>query len=103
MNAIGGVAPYTFDIGNGVTNNNIFTNLSIGNYSVTVTDDNGCQEIDDITIEGANSPSLLLGEVFSETCNQMNGAISMIGSGGEMPYTYDFGNGREVTRAVMSL
>ncbi|MFK8006552.1 MAG: PKD domain-containing protein [Saprospiraceae bacterium] len=103
VNATGGVAPYSFDIGSGTTNNNIFTNLSIGNYIVTVTDDNGCQAVDDITIEGANSPSLILGEAFNETCSQMNGAISMIGSGGEMPYTYDFGNGPTSSNVVMNL
>lgn len=103
VNATGGVTPYTFDIGNGASNNNIFTNLSIGNYVITVTDSNGCQEIDDITIEGASTPSLLLGDAFNETCNQMNGAISMIGSGGEMPYTYDFGNGPSASSVAMNL
>ena len=103
VNAIGGVAPYSFDLGNGATNNNIFTNLSIGNYVVTVTDNNSCQAIDDITIEGANSPSLLLGDAFNETCNQMNGAISVIGFGGEMPYTYDFGNGPSSSNVAMNL
>ncbi len=103
VNVTGGVAPYNFDIGNGVTSNNIFTNLGVGNYVVTVTDDNGCQAIDDITIEGASSPSLLLGEAFNETCSQMNGAISVIGSGGEMPYTYDFGNGPSSSNVAMNL
>ncbi len=103
VNAIGGVAPYTFDIGNGASTNNTFTNLSVGNYVVTVTDNNGCQEVDDITIEGANTPSLLLGDAFNETCNQMNGAISVIGIGGEMPYTYDFGFGPSSSNVVMNL
>jgi PKD repeat protein len=103
VNVTGGVAPYLFDLGSGGTSNNVFTNLSVGNYVVTVTDDNGCQEIDDITIEGANTPSLLLGDAFNETCNQMNGAISMIGSGGEMPYTYDFGNGPSNSNVALNL
>ncbi|MFK7773366.1 MAG: PKD domain-containing protein [Saprospiraceae bacterium] len=103
VNTTGGTTPYSFDIGNGPTNNNIFTNLSNGNYIITVTDNDGCQAIDDITIEGTNAPSLLLGDAFNETCNQMNGAISVIASGGEMPYTYNFGNGTTSNNVAMNL
>lgn len=99
----GGTSPYSFDIGNGMTSNNIFTGLSVGSYSVTVTDVNGCQAIDGIAIEGADFPSLLLGDAFNETCNQMNGAISMIGTGGEMPYTYDFGFGASNSNVATNL
>jgi len=103
VNATDGVAPYSFDIGNGVTNNNTFTNLNAGNYVVTVTDNMGCQAIGDITVEGANSPSLSVGDTFNETCNQINGAISVIGSGGNMPYTYNFGNGPSSSNVAMNL
>jgi gliding motility-associated-like protein len=38
----GGQPPYQYDIGSGPQNSNIFTDLPLGNYTVTVTDANGC-------------------------------------------------------------
>jgi gliding motility-associated-like protein len=38
----GGQAPYQYDIGNGPQNSNVFTNVPLGNYTVSVTDANGC-------------------------------------------------------------
>jgi gliding motility-associated-like protein len=38
----GGQAPYLYDIGNGPQSSNVFTGLSVGTYTVNVTDANGC-------------------------------------------------------------
>ena len=38
----GGLAPYQFDIGSGPQSSNVFTEVPLGNYTVSVTDANGC-------------------------------------------------------------
>ena len=38
----GGQEPYSYDIGNGPQSSNVFTDVPLGNYTVTVTDANGC-------------------------------------------------------------
>ena len=47
-----GVAPFTYSIDGGVTTqeNPLFSNLSAGDYSIIVTDGNGCHETMDITV-----------------------------------------------------
>jgi len=40
----GGVAPYTYNIGGAAQTSNYFYNLVVGNYTATVTDNNGCTE-----------------------------------------------------------
>ncbi len=48
---IGTNAPYTYQWSNGQTTPTA-TNLSAGNYTVTVTDNNGCQCVSNVTIDG---------------------------------------------------
>ena len=57
VSVIGGLAPYTFDIGNGTTFNNTFTNLAEGIYQVTITDFAGCTANMIVTIGGSNLPA----------------------------------------------
>lgn len=43
VNANGGVAPYTYQLNNGIyQSSNLFNNLSVGNYTISVKDANGC-------------------------------------------------------------
>lgn len=48
--ASGGIAPYTFDIGNGPQADGNFTGLSAGPYTVGIDDDNGCHTNFPVTI-----------------------------------------------------
>ncbi len=52
----GGTQPLQYDIGFGPSNNNSFTDLPAGNYSLSVTDANGCQEVDAIELENEPAP-----------------------------------------------
>lgn len=54
--ADGGTLPFQYDIGFGPSNNNSFTDLPAGNYNLTITDGNGCQEFDNIEIENEPAP-----------------------------------------------
>lgn len=42
LTAVGGTAPYTYDIGSGPQNTTVFNNVTAGNYNITITDDSGC-------------------------------------------------------------
>lgn len=86
--ALGGTAPYFFEWSNGTTqaNNN---NLTAGNYTVTVTDSDGCTASEAI---GIGQPSALdCGASVATPITSYggnDGGITAIGSGGTPPYNY---------------
>jgi len=56
-------------------NSAIATNLSIGTYTVTVTDDNNCIAIEAINLPTAAAPLVQEVAINPATCNQANGSI----------------------------
>ena len=93
LNPAGGTAPYTFIWSTGATTEDI-GNLSSGNYSVVITDFNGCSIAYSGTINQASS-------LISATSNQTNvscfagsnGAIDVAVTGGVSPYSYAWNTG----------
>lgn len=88
----GGTPPFTYAWSNGATTEDI-SGLSIGNYSLTVTDFNGCTAT---TTEDLEEPAGLnvtfVG--FDVVCfGEINGSIDLSVSGGTAPYTYAWSNG----------
>lgn len=88
-----GVGPFTFVWSTGSTSA-IISGLSVGNYSVTVTDANGCPFIGNSSI---TEPDLLEGSIVAQTdahCEGLaDGTATVIGMGGAPPYTYSWPNG----------
>lgn len=98
----GGTAPYSFLWNTGATSPSI-TNLSPGNYSVTVTDSNGCSESSgNISVSNANSTITITPQIMPAKCIGDNGAITLTLSGGTAPYSFLWSNG-EVTQNLNSL
>ena len=62
LSASGGTAPYTFDFGQGISNNNELTELPPGEYNVSVSDANGCNLTESFSIEAPGELLLDLGE-----------------------------------------
>ncbi|MCB0395514.1 MAG: SprB repeat-containing protein, partial [Flavobacteriales bacterium] len=91
VTAIDGTPPYSYTWSNGCTQSNC-TGLCVGNYTITVTDINGCQDNISITID---EPGLLVANEGSSNvqCNAAcDGTAYVAPSGGTTPYTYVWTN-----------
>ncbi|HAS45641.1 MAG TPA: hypothetical protein DCS93_34480, partial [Microscillaceae bacterium] len=88
----GGAAPYTFDWGIPGQTNQDLTNITAGNYSVTVTDANGCtQTLNNIIVNDPQPLAVTVQENVSPTCaNTSTGRIRVEVTGGTAPYTYEW-------------
>ncbi len=101
-NPNGGTPPYSYFWDNDETSQTI-TGLSPGNYSVIVTDANGCETTQTVTVNQFNctlGASIILGEI---SCNgAADGQASFSLAGGNAPFTYLWSNG-ETTAAITNL
>jgi gliding motility-associated-like protein len=83
----GGTGAITYSIGTPQASNTI-TNICAGNYTLTITDANGCTDTEPITI---TQPAVLTATVTPTnlTCNNNStGQIAFVASGGTAPYLY---------------
>ncbi len=93
ITASGGTPPYTYNWGGGITSDDRIL-LSPGNYSVSVTDNNGCSASSSFTIIQPSSPLSVTGIVTPVSCNGANdGSIDITASGGTASYSYNWGSG----------
>ncbi|MFK7932117.1 MAG: S8 family serine peptidase, partial [Saprospiraceae bacterium] len=93
--ATGGKAPYIYRWSNGGTTQTI-NNLSGGNYTVTVTDQNDCNVIENIIVDNENTPPLqvTITNITAVLCNgEATGSAQAEVSGGFPPYYYQWSNG----------
>mgnify|MGYP001199284359 CR=1 FL=1 len=88
----GGVLPYTYLWSDLSTTTGIYDIIE-GNYTVVVTDYNGCQETQSIEILPLN-PIVVQSQVTPPSCkDNTDGAIITSISGGYPPYIFDWSNG----------
>ena len=85
----GGTAPYFYTWSPLVSSNDTARNLSPGNYTLIVNDDNNCKDSVIITI---NEPDPLTLEISGEDtiCEGESTTLSAIAQGGTAPYTYNW-------------
>ena len=91
VSVTGGTSPYTYQWSNSATTEDL-TGLSLGSYSVTVTDDNGCTAN---LSSSVNEPIALsmTATVTDVTCyGDTNGSIDLVPAGGVLPYSYSWSN-----------
>lgn len=87
----GGTFPYTYLWSNAETIEDI-SNLTIGNYDVTVTDNNNCQTNASVTL---SEPAILAASIIevNVSCDSGNdGEANLTISGGTTPYSYLWDN-----------
>ncbi|MCC6369753.1 MAG: gliding motility-associated C-terminal domain-containing protein [Bacteroidia bacterium] len=92
VNAIGGVAPYTFTWTSGAVGASI-SNLCAGLYQVLITDNLNCQKTENIVINNSNG---ITGETFTVqnvACSgNCNGGATVTPVGGASPYGFNWIN-----------
>ena len=94
----GGTGTYTYNIGAGNQASSTFTGLSAGNYTVSVTDVNGCLATSTVTV---TQPTALTASVIDNG----NGSATANASGGTSPYSYlwDANTGSQTTQTATGL
>jgi outer membrane protein OmpA-like peptidoglycan-associated protein len=88
-----GVAPYKFNWSNGSTTEDL-RGLRAGNYSLVITEANGCKSKLEATVEEPTKFNSAIAKVTSVPCYGMaTGAVEINVSGGIEPYTFAWSNG----------
>lgn len=89
---VDGTAPYDIHWSNGATTNSL-SNLTAGNYSVSVTDSSNCTAIKTFTIGQPDPLSLSLVPTNVTCANAGDGTIDLTVAGGTFPYIYTWYSG----------
>ena len=88
--ATGGTLPYSYSWNTTpVQTTATAINLGAGNYTVTMTDANGCQSTNSVIVNAANAPTLTITNSQDVFCfGDTNGTATVTVSGGTPGYTY---------------
>jgi gliding motility-associated-like protein len=91
VNPAGGTPTYTFVWTPGGQTTQTATNLLAGNYSVLVTDANGCTATFTVNVPNAGSPTANITATTNVTCfGVCDGTATGNATGGTAPYTYNW-------------
>ncbi|TXB63594.1 SdrD B-like domain-containing protein [Phaeodactylibacter luteus] len=94
--ATGGTPPYAYLWSNGETTQMV-SGLAAGTYTVTVTDDNDCEAIAEVTLESAEGILVNI-DAPEVVCGAENtGNATVTASGGVPPYTFEWSTGESDT------
>ncbi|MEO0469867.1 MAG: T9SS type A sorting domain-containing protein [Bacteroidota bacterium] len=99
--ANGGTPPYAYSWSNG-ENTALASNLSAGTYTVTVTDNNGCEVLDTVVIDQPNQIMLTASISDESGPGLSDGSIDLTVANGVAPYTFLWSN-NETTEDVSGL
>lgn len=100
---IGGTMPYTFTWTPNNVNTATANSLCTGNYSITVTDANGCSVSDNYSL--INPPTLTLTATITDaSCNTaLDGAVTTTVTGGIPPFVYNWTPGAVATSSLTNV
>jgi gliding motility-associated-like protein len=91
---VGGTSPFNYTWSPSGGNSNTATNLPQGNYTVYVSDNNGCTGLGTTTITAPGSLTATAVQINSVTCNGgANGSATVNIVGGAPTFTYTWSNG----------
>lgn len=103
VNASGGTPPYQYEInGNGYVDSNLFEGLQPENYSINVSDSNGCITVVNTVITEPSTEFTILGITITEaTCNgNQDGSLEINVTGGVPPYQFQINNGTLINSGI---
>lgn len=89
----GGTPPYSYSWSNGAVTSGI-GNLAAGNYTVTVTDANGCTAAASVAINAFDSPSCSVSVLNPVSEGNTDGVLQVLVSGGTSPFSFLWNNGQ---------
>lgn len=92
VTASGGTPGYTYLWSNGETSA-AAGNLAAGNYSVTVTDANGCPAVFVASVSNTNAPVVVAGSTDASAYGACDGSALANATGGTSPYSYLWSSG----------
>ncbi|MEI2760272.1 MAG: PKD domain-containing protein [Bacteroidia bacterium] len=96
LNASGGTSPYSYSINSGANfqSQNNFNAIAAGNYTVVITDDNGCTVSQPVAVIDAPAPNISNVQKTDISCNgSSDGAFQILTNGGTAPLQYSSDNG----------
>ncbi|WP_291858292.1 SprB repeat-containing protein [Marinilabilia sp.] len=97
----GGTGPYKFLWSEGQTTEDL-NQLFAGNYSVTITDSNGCQKEVSYTVKETSSLQIEASQINLQCHETGSGSINIDVSGGTAPYSYLWSTG-DTTKNLSNL
>ncbi|MBI4932201.1 MAG: PKD domain-containing protein [Bacteroidetes bacterium] len=101
VTAGGGTPAYTYAWSPSGGNSSSATGLSAGNYTVTITDGNGCTATGTVTVASTASGTANISSSANVTCNGANnGNATATMTGGTPNYTYAWNNGQTTSTAT---
>ncbi|MEL6865223.1 MAG: SprB repeat-containing protein, partial [Bacteroidota bacterium] len=89
---MGGTAPYTFAWNNGDTNQDLNA-VPAGDYSVIITDANGCTATCSTTVESVSGFELACSPTPTNCADANSGSITVNLTGGLAPFSFNWSNG----------
>lgn len=89
-----GVPPYTYLWGPGGQTTSSITGLTVGSYTLTVTDSQGCIQSSGVTITAEPPVGLTNISYTNPSCFSSDGTVTVQVSGGTAPYQYVGSNGQ---------
>ncbi|TXF88612.1 T9SS type A sorting domain-containing protein [Neolewinella aurantiaca] len=98
---VGGTAPYTYVWSHDpslVTNEAL--DLLMGDYSVTITDVNGCAVSGTYSIAGSETPTIMESSQSNSSCGQNDGSATVVTTGLTDPLSYTWSHDPELNAAT---
>lgn len=102
VTAAGGTVTYTYSWMPGGAASQTITGLANGQYTVTVTDANGCIQISTASVN-VPPPIVLIASGVNGSCGNSNGTASINASGGTPAYSYSWQPGGAVSQTITAL
>jgi gliding motility-associated-like protein len=91
----GGTGPYQYNFNSlGLASTAAYNSLAAGNYSLIVSDNNGCTyTAPSVVISNGSAPTAIVVNTVNASCGQSNGSVTLGAvTGGTGPYQYNFNN-----------